>query len=632
MNRFRDLSLGIKINLVIIIAVIILAILILAAQVLSTNALLDEIGQFNITEETVVIESRLIEIQEDIETAATVIVNTPGLTDAIINIDVNSLRTLYLSAAPSLGIDTFNVVDAEGLRLFTTQVNNEITEQDDELVNQVLLGIQRTTIVAQEQNNGVLLRAISLRSIRDDEGTILGGILLSRELTDEMLAVINFERQGIELSLIYEMVTIAESSNQDHEILLQPNLVSQALSGNVASNDEIIYSSEGIPYNEVYLPLQGLDDRFPIATIAVRIDNRSIATFQSELLRNSGTILVLAALLATVTVITIVYFTVTRRIDILKETAVSFARGEYSKTLDIQGEDEIGELAKTFRSMADDIQKRQNELKELNQSLEKRVSDRTIELKEARDEAVVAKQIADENSQLKSEFLSMMSHELRTPMNAIEGFTGIILKRMAGTDYNDKTERYLLKVKSNSQRLLGLINDFLDLSRIESGRLELAYLPIEPEKMVQFWYSIVSVLADNKDLDFVVDVDPNLPETIYGDEESLTKIAVNLIGNAIKFTENGQVSVKLEKIDEKMMLQVSDTGVGIPPHAREFIFDEFRQVDMTSKRQHGGTGLGLAIVNKLAKAMGGTVTLQSEVGVGSTFTVSIPIHTQPLTE
>lgn len=237
-----------------------------------------------------------------------------------------------------------------------------------------------------------------------------------------------------------------------------------------------------------------------------------------------------------------------------------------------------------------------------------------------------AKRIADENSRLKSEFLSMMSHELRTPMNAIEGFTGIILNRMAGTDYNDKTERYVGKIRTNSKRLLGLINDFLDLSRIESGRLELASLPMKPRDMAQNWHDNLVALTENKGLEFDVSVDEAIPETIYGDEESISKIAINLLGNAIKFTEEGKVSLTLERHDEQQFaIIVSDTGIGIPPHAREYIFDEFRQVDMSSKRSKGGTGLGLSIVDKLAREMGGSVSLDSMMGMGSTFVVLLPL-------
>lgn len=308
---------------------------------------------------------------------------------------------------------------------------------------------------------------------------------------------------------------------------------------------------------------------------------------------------------------------ITQPIITLAKVETQFAQGDYSQRAHINRSNELGQLASAFNQMADSVQQRQTELETLNTSL-----------KEARDEALAAQRIANENSRLKSEFLSTMSHELRTPMNAIEGFTGIMLKRMAGVEYNDKAERYLHKVQSNSRRLLGLINDFLDLSRIESGRLELANMPISPTQMAQTWRDNLGVLADNKGLAFNLKIDPTLPQTIYGDEESISKIAINLVGNAIKFTEKGSVSVSLEKHDNTMALIVQDTGIGIPPHAREFIFDEFRQVDQSSKRLYGGTGLGLAIVQKLARKMEGTVTLQSEVGVGSTFTVILPIQTQ----
>jgi signal transduction histidine kinase len=295
--------------------------------------------------------------------------------------------------------------------------------------------------------------------------------------------------------------------------------------------------------------------------------------------------------------------------------------GDLSAKANESGSDEIGTLGRAFNKMTAQLQQSLQGLKDNVEKLEKAQEEREKLIKDLQ----LAKSQAEENSRLKSEFLATMSHELRTPMNAIEGFTGIILNHMGGVEYNDKTERYLNKVQSNSQRLLNLINDFLDLSRIESGRVELAHMPISPVKMVQQWKSELGVLGDGKNIQFETSIDPNMPETIYGDEEALTKIAINLIGNAFKFTPEGQVKLLVERRNGQMAIQVSDTGIGIPPHARDFIFDEFRQVDQSSKRKYGGTGLGLAIVQKLTREMGGTVTLESEVGKGSTFTVLIPI-------
>lgn len=305
---------------------------------------------------------------------------------------------------------------------------------------------------------------------------------------------------------------------------------------------------------------------------------------------------------------------ITRPLIQIANSAAAIARGKFDQRVQSQQRDEIGVLAAAFNNMTQAVQ------------------DRTTQLQAARDEALAAQRIAKENSRLKSEFLATMSHEMRTPMNAIEGFTSIMLNRMGGVEYNAKTERYLAKIQANSQRLLSLINDFLDLSRIESGRMELARMPISPVEMAQKWRENFSVLADNKGLTYEVTVDPNLPATIYGDEEALSKVAVNLIGNAVKFTEKGAIHVKLEKRGTTLALEVRDTGIGIPPHAREFIFDEFRQVDQSSKRKHGGTGLGLAIVQKLTRQMGGTIMLHSEVGVGSTFTALVPLVSEDLPE
>ncbi len=335
----------------------------------------------------------------------------------------------------------------------------------------------------------------------------------------------------------------------------------------------------------------------------------------TALLEARNAVINAAFIVALATVFTILFaflvaYRITHPIEELAGIADEIREGNLNAKAKVNRSDEIGNMARAFNSMT-------AELQGTLAGLEKNVK-----------ELEMARRLAEENSRLKSEFLATMSHELRTPMNAIEGFTGIMLNNMAGTEYNDKTERYLNKVQSNSRRLLGLINDFLDLSRIESGRLELAHHAMSPKEVAKKWEDNLSVLADTKGLKLTVTVDPNLPETIFGDEESLSKIAINLLGNAIKFTAEGSVSLAFEKRDDQITIKVKDTGIGIPPHAREFVFDEFRQVDQSSKREYGGTGLGLAIVQKLVREMGGVVTLESEVGVGSTFTVLLPMYTE----
>ncbi len=247
------------------------------------------------------------------------------------------------------------------------------------------------------------------------------------------------------------------------------------------------------------------------------------------------------------------------------------------------------------------------------------------ELENTVGELQVAKRIADENSRLKSEFLATMSHELRTPLNAIEGYSSIMLNNM-GVELTTAPRRMVERIGANSRRLLKLINDFLDLSRIEAGRFELSHTPLNLNALAEKWRTEIQVLAEQKGIDLRVEIDPALPEMIKGDEDALTKLAINLLGNAVKFTNEGEVVLGLKRLSpESWAMVVSDTGIGIAPHAREFIFEEFRQVDSSSKREYAGTGLGLSIVQKLVRLMGGNVTLTSEVGQGSTFTVTLPL-------
>jgi len=282
--------------------------------------------------------------------------------------------------------------------------------------------------------------------------------------------------------------------------------------------------------------------------------------------------------------------------------------GELTYRVEVTSSNEMGEVAYNFNEMAQALQDQQENLRA------------------ARDEARAAQRVAIENDRLKSEFLATMSHELRTPLNAIEGFSSIMLNNM-GIQLPPQPKGMVERISANSKRLVGLIDNFLDLSRIEAGRLELVEAPFSPTQLAEKWRSQYSVLAEKKGLTFDVEIDPNLPPTLVGDDEAITKVAINLLGNAIKFTSKGGVSLRLKVAAGEWLIEVTDTGVGIPPQAREYIFDEFRQVDSSSSRVFGGSGLGLAIAQKLTRAMGGTINLESEVNKGSVFTVHLPLRT-----
>jgi signal transduction histidine kinase len=240
-------------------------------------------------------------------------------------------------------------------------------------------------------------------------------------------------------------------------------------------------------------------------------------------------------------------------------------------------------------------------------------------------ELAVAREQAEESNRLKSEFLATMSHELRTPLNSVIGYTDVMLTGLVGS-FTEKQTDYLKRVMANGERLLSLINDILDISKIEAGRLELVQHAYNLQDLLNGVKAQMQSLAEQKSLPFNTYFDPLLPVEVVGDPKRLEQILINLVSNAIRFTDTGSVEIRFEKIDSaSWALLVRDTGSGIPPHALEYIFDEFRQVDMSTHREHGGTGLGLSIVRKLVILMNGTIQVQSEVGKGSVFRVQLPL-------
>ena len=246
-------------------------------------------------------------------------------------------------------------------------------------------------------------------------------------------------------------------------------------------------------------------------------------------------------------------------------------------------------------------------------------------LKKANQALTLANEKTLEMTRLKSEFLATMSHELRTPLNAIIGYTELQLAGMVG-ELTDVQHQYQERVFSNANHLLELINDILDLSKVEAGRMELISEAFNLRNWVNEIVQQNSVLAEEKHLEFIVNIDDKMPQSIIGDAGRLRQIVINLLSNAIKFTPKGSVKLNVKRHSESIWaIEVEDTGIGIPPHKQETVFDEFHQVDNSSTRQYSGTGLGLAIVRKLALAMGGNVRLNSVLGEGSQFSIILPL-------
>jgi signal transduction histidine kinase len=229
-------------------------------------------------------------------------------------------------------------------------------------------------------------------------------------------------------------------------------------------------------------------------------------------------------------------------------------------------------------------------------------------------------------SQHKSQFLANMSHELRTPLNAILGYTELILDNIYG-EVGDKIRDVLQRVQHSGRHLLGLINDVLDLSKIEAGQFTLSLADYSIREVVHTVTAAVESLAAEKGLALSVTVPPDLPPG-RGDERRIAQVLLNLVGNAIKFTDAGEVGVRVTASDGRFVVAVSDTGPGISEADQRRIFEEFQQVDSSITRAKGGTGLGLSIAKRIIEIHGGRIWVESSPGRGSTFSFNLPVRAE----
>ncbi len=300
------------------------------------------------------------------------------------------------------------------------------------------------------------------------------------------------------------------------------------------------------------------------------------------------------------------------RLKLVHNAVRSIARGgPLDQRLPVLSDDEIGELAQDFNSMVDSIESAQNQLAE-------------------------ARRQAESASKTKSQFLANMSHEIRTPMTAILGYTELL---RGGSLSREEQRRYLTIIQHNGDALLALINDVLDLSRIEAGQVSNEQRVFSPQELLDEVVDSLQLRAREKGLRLGLSLSGTLPATVCGDVFRLRQILMNLAGNAVKFTEHGHVNVQAgwDESTQSLQVQVEDTGIGISETQLKSIFQPFSQADASHSRRYAGTGLGLSIARELARAQGGDITVNSREGCGSRFELvlplvvasAIPSHQQP---
>jgi signal transduction histidine kinase len=606
---YKNASLAVKLNLLVLLVLAVLLVGVVLLLIHNTQNLTQEIGGERIAEEVNIIQSRLAEIEKQLLVDTNFVVTSVSFIRAVANRDPDDTSDIITTANLSLEMDDIAVVDGDGKRLVDTRIDDDLTQEDD-LLRRALIGSTTTALLIENNDDTLEISIAGAAPVVSTSGNKLGAMQMSRHISDDFLKSLTFGQKGIHLGLIYQNRIVARSDGQNHipenvirnGIPLDPSSVQAAQSGEAVILDELVLGEGGVPHTLAYTPvLSGAET--PPVVIMILVELEEIFLFQNSTLFNTIVVFAALTLLTLAIIYANIYQTVIRPLYNLKTTAQTMTGGQYAERVPVSTADEVGQLAVAFNEMASAIQQRE------------------VSLQAAREQAERADRV-------KSMFLASVSHELRTPLNAIINLTKFVGLGMYGAVNEEQTD-ILQKVEARSKHLLNLINDVLDISKIESGSLELFVEDdLKIDDIVRQAVDTAQSLSMDKPVAIVHEIAPALP-SLTGDAQRIQQIVLNLLSNAYKFTEEGEITVKVYQQESEIIISIRDSGPGIEPENREVIFEAFRQTK-DGLRKGEGTGLGLAISRRLAEAHGGRVWFESVLGQGSTFYVALPVQTSLL--
>ena len=463
-------------------------------------------------------------------------------------------------------------------------------------------------------------------SLRDAEAAHLR--LIERHLDSVVEGLIPLMLSD-QLANIHENLGALQKSNQEWFSVRLSN--SEGAQLYPLAGKQLTAAGQGMFRRSIERPIQYLD--MNMGRLEVLVD---MATFVAENQAHHHKLLLMLLsmlLILTLTIILVLEFAVIRPARRLAAASSDLAKGEFESPLPEPSSDEIGALVHSFGAMRHELKAYHDELhveiderkaaqEQLNQHkehLEELVRLRTLEVEHSRD-------LAESASRAKSAFLANMSHEIRTPMNAILGLTHLIRRDLVSPKQHERLDKVALAAK----HLLGIINDILDFSKIEANKLTIEHADFEFDQVFRNLNNLIGSAAEEKKLEIVIRIDPEIPPYLCGDGMRVSQILANFASNAVKFTESGSIVLRARQVAHaedgiRVRFEVSDTGIGLSEDQQERLFRAFEQADSSTTRRFGGTGLGLVICRRLAELMGGEVGVQSTLGLGSTFWCELPL-------